>query len=368
MEVMSMNYPIQFETRNTRRVAGSVVSLPLSLFHLAHLLQAGVSLSDALTDVISQEPTRRMSRVWSDVRTRVEQGKSLSNALSAWPRVFDPIALALVRAGEASGELAESCEAIQQLMQWHAAVKARLITVLIYPCLAMIIMLAVIGFLYVSVIPSMQIFLTSSHNGLAWHTSVLLSFSDWLVVYLAPLTSVFLVIVFLIAAMRLFLPVVRFTCDRHLLQVPVLGRLVAELSLSRYARTCSRLYGSGVSLNESLTISEGVVENVALRAELSGIRHMMLSGAGLGQSVQSAKLIPGTFKRLLAAGESSAALEQALRQASDQLQRNAQYTIDRVEKLIGPLLLLIIGVNLLWIVISVLAPVYDSAISAVMSS
>ena len=112
-----MIYPVQPDTRNAGRVSGSSTTLPLSFFHLAHLLQAGVSLSDALVDVNSQEPKRRMKRIWSDICVRVEQGKTLSDALAAWPHVFDPVVVAMVQAGEASGRLAESCETIQQLMQ-----------------------------------------------------------------------------------------------------------------------------------------------------------------------------------------------------------------------------------------------------------
>lgn len=363
-----MMYPLQLKANNTGRVAGSSAALPISLFHLAHLLQAGVSLSDALSDVISQEPKRRMSRVWSDIRARVEEGNSLSDAISAWPRVFDPVVIAMVRAGEASGHLAESCEMVQQLIQWQTAVKARLITVLVYPVFALTVMLGAIGFLFMSVVPSMRIFLTGNQDAIAWHTSALLKYSDWLSVYLVPVGCALLLTILVIATLRLFLPIIRFSCDRLLLQIPVLGRLIAELSLSRYAKTCSRLYASGVTLEDSLQISEGVVENTVLRLELSRIRHMMLAGIGLGQSAQSARFLPTNFKRLLAAGESSAVLEHAFLQASEHLQLSADRSIDRVENLIGPVMLLITGVNLLWIVISVLAPVYDSAITAVMSS
>jgi len=325
-------------------------------------------LSDALVDVNSQEPKRRMKRIWSDICVRVEQGKTLSDALAAWPHVFDPVVVAMVQAGEASGRLAESCETIQQLMQWQTLVKTRLTTALIYPCFALITMLGAVGFLFVSVIPSMQVFLSSNQNAIAWHTSAILYFSDCLALYLVPVVCALLILMLIIVTLRLFLPVVRFACDRLQLQIPVLGRLIAELSLSRYAKTCSRLYGRGVNLEESLRISEGVIENTVLRLELSRIRHMMLAGVGLGQSIHTAQFVPNIFKRLLAAGESSAVLEHAMLQASEHLQRNAEHSIDRVEKLTGPVLLLIIGVNLMWIVISVLAPVYDSAISAVMSS
>lgn len=361
-------YPLQLDARNARKVAGSAAALPLSLFHLSHLLRAGVSLSDALLDVISEEPRRQMSRVWADIRSRVEEGKTLSDALQAWPRVFAPVVVAMVRAGEASGHLAESCETVQQLLLWQSAVKARLITVLIYPCFALIVMLLAIGFLFVTVVPSMQIFLGNAQSPLAWHTSALLYFSRWLGAYLVPIVCVLLLVLVAIAILRFLLPVVRFSCDRIQLQLPVVGRLVAELALSRYAKTCSRLYGSGVSLEESLRVSESVVENTVLCLELSRIRHMMLAGVGLGQSIQSAQFVPNSFKRLLAVGESSAVLEHAMLQASEHLQRNAEHSIDRIERLIGPVLLLVIGVNLLWIVTSVLAPVYDAAITAVMSS
>lgn len=352
---------------HTRKVAGASVSLPLSFFHLAHLLEAGVSVSEALADVELQESRTRLGYVWNDIRKQVEQGNKLSDTMATWPGVFEPLVISLIRAGEASGTLATACNDIQELLLWQSGVKSRLTTVLVYPCFAIIIMLGAIAFLFVSVVPAMQAFILDTQGSIAWHTEAILYLSSWLSEFLLPVVCAMALAALVVLALRTRLPSVRLSCDRLQLQLPLIGCLMAELSISRYAKICARLYRSGLSLEAALEVSEGVVDNTSLRLELKGVRQRMLSGASLGLSVQTARFVPSTFKKLLVAGESTTTLEHAFLQASDHLLRSSEHKIDRIEKLIGPVLLLTVGANLLWIVVSILGPVYDTAISTVIA-
>jgi type IV pilus assembly protein PilC len=152
------------------------------------------------------------------------------------------------------------------------------------------------------------------------------------------------------------------------LSLPVFGLLISELSLSRYAIVGGRLYRSGIELEQSLSLSETLVGNTALRQALGRARALMVAGASLGDALSGLTVIPGSFRRLLAAGESAGALGQALLQAGEQRQQHAQHLVDRIERLVGPVMLLLVGANLMWIVVSVLGPVYNSAINAVMQS
>lgn len=349
------------------KMASAPVSLPLCFFHLAHLLEAGVSIGDSLADVELQESRTRLGYVWKDVRMQIEQGKKFSDAMSIWPGVFEPLVISLIRAGEANGSLAAACDDVQALLLWQRGVKSRITTVLVYPCFALLIMLAAIAFLFVSVVPAMQVFLVDTQDSIAWHTAAILYLSAWLSEFLLPILCILALVAFVVLALRAYLPPVRMSCDRLQLQIPLIGCLLTELSLSRYAKICGRLYRSGLSLDEALEVSEGVVGNRTLRSELRGVRQRVLSGTSLGMSVQAARFVPSTFKKLLVAGESTATLEQAFVQASNHLLRSSEHKIDRMEKLIGPLLLMIVGLNLLWIVVSIMAPVYDAAIATVIA-
>ncbi len=359
---------IDSRPNHPKRSIGADASLSVSLFHLTHLLQAGVGLDDALVSVSELESGYRMRRIWDDVSSRVNGGQPLSDAFAAWPIVFSSTVVTLVRAGEANGQLANACQQAMELMQWQSALKSRMATVLAYPMFALLVLGGVTGFLFVSVVPSMESFLVSSQTPLAWHSRWLIALSAWLSIYLLPTSAIVMSVCLLVVLIARLSD----NCQRfwhHLqLKLPLLGPILTALSLSRYANVSARLYTSGVQLDQSLALAEGVITNSALRNQLEQVRLSMVSGTSLSRSLTPAGLVPVAFKKILTAGESSGALDQALRRASIQQQQQADMSIRRAEALTGPTLLLIIGSMLLWMVISILGPVYQSAIDVVVLS
>ncbi len=363
-----MGLSISINARQKESIAGAQDAIGLSLFHLHHLLAAGVGLGEALGELCALETNRRMRQVWCDVAVSVEAGQSLSEAMARWPRVYSPLVIALIRAGEANGQLAMACESGRELLAWNRTMRSRMATVLIYPTFALLVLLAVLAFLFISVVPSLEAFLSTSEGGLAWHTRGLLIVSAWMEQLYLPLTVGLVMMIMSIIILRRCSEALTLATDHCLLRLPVIGLLICELSLSRYAMVCGRLYRSGIELEQSLAISEAMVGNTMLRQGLAQARALMVAGSSLGDALSGDSIIPGSFRRLLAAGESAGALGQALLQAGEQRQHHAQHLIERIERLVGPVMLLVIGANLMWIVVSVLGPVYDSAISAVMQS
>ena len=363
-----MGLSISINTRQTERIAGSQDAICLSLFHLHHLLSAGVGLSEALGELYALESNRGMRQVWRGVAAGVEAGQSLSEAMAIRPRVFSALIIAMIRAGEANGQLAIACDSARELLEWNQTMRSRMTTVLIYPFFALLVLLAVVTFLFISVVPSLETFLNTGGAGLAWHTQGLLIVSAWIAKLYLPIGGCLMMMVFGVVLLRRCSEAFTLITDHCLLRLPVVGLLICELSLSRYSTVCGRLYRSGIELEQSLAISESLVSNMMLRQGLARARALMVAGASLGDALSGIAIIPGSFRRLLAAGESAGALGQALLQAGEQRQRHAQHLIERVERLVGPVTLLVIGANLMWIVVSVLGPVYDTAINAVMQS
>ncbi len=343
-------------------------ALALSLFHLTHLLRAGVGLSDALEEVQLLEQGRHLRAVWKNIAQAVSAGESLSQAMRVWPEVFDDVMVALVQAGEVNGELEQACAACHDMLDWKMAARGRLYSALLYPLFALLVLSAVLIFLFVSVVPSLEQFLSATHSALAWHSRALLHVSDWLTQAWLPVVAGTVLLILATLALRRSLMPCRRLSDRWVLQMPILGTLCVELSLSRYALVCGRLYRSGVDLDHSLHISEGVLRNTVLRQAFVRIRASLNAGASLSESMADATHLPASFRRILAAGESAGALGQALSQAGDQHHRRAQLQLDRVERLAGPITLTLVGANLFWVIVSVLGPVYDSAIDAVLLS
>ena len=357
--------PIVVRTRARRRRAGyDAGTLAQPLFHLRHLLAAGVPLTAALENVAALEPRGSRRALWREAAERVAAGASLSRALAACPDDIDPTALALVRAGEASGRLATLLGELEAHLHGQHELASRLRTVTLYPAFAALLLLAVVAFLLGHVVPILADFLDANGTALPWHGTLLIDLGRLVsergvalgVVVVAPLAWFAL-------APRLGEGMHRLH-DALVLRAGPLGRLVAALATARWARTAALLHGAGVALDEALALAEGTLGNRALATELAGVRAALLGGRSLGSALGDCRSVPPTLVHLVAAGESAGALGDALEQGARQLRRVSDHAIARLEALIGPLLLCATGALLLWIVVSVLSPLYAGATAA----
>jgi len=356
--------PLPFRKARRRRAGYAAGSLALPIFHLRHLLAAGVPLADALDDVAALEPRGRRRALWRETASRVASGTSLSGALAVHPGDIDATTLALVRAGEASGRLTELLAELETHLRWRDELGARLRTATLYPAFATLLLVGVVGFLLGHVVPGLADFLDDGGARLEWHGALLLRLSA----FVGGHGASFVALLALPCALFVFAPRLGGRAhelrDALVLRAGGIGRLVAALRTARWARTASLLYGSGLALDEALGIAEGTLDDRALATELAGARAALLGGRGLGAALGDCASVPPTLARLIAAGESAGALESALHHGAAQLQLSSRHAIARLEALLGPALLCVTGALLLWIVVSVLAPLYAGVTDA----
>lgn len=340
----------------------------VAFYTLSRLLAAGVSLSDALEDLCSMTGSGDRQRLWKDVARSVSAGQKFSDAVAGSANGLDGPIVAFLKAGEANGQLDLACRSINQYLQWYRDLRERLLTILIYPLFTLCVLVSVCGFLLISVVPSIKGFLIGSGTQLEWHTLALLGLSEWIGQHYMAVLFVCLGLVSCLAFLITASQRVQRLFDNCLLHLPLLGQLIINLSISRYARVCSQLYTSGVPLEDALELAEKTVANQLLRTELGVARRKMLGGVTLAASLAGVEYLPALFIRLVAVGESSGQLAEALLHISEQQGAASQASISRLEQMIGPVLLMCVGSLLLWIVVSVLAPVYNVAITTVVGA
>jgi len=346
-----------------RRTGYTAGTLSQPLFHLRHLLAAGVPLTDALTDVAALEPRGARRALWSGAAERVDAGAGLARAFVAFPREFDATALALVRAGEASGRLVILLGELEAHLRWRHELAARLRTATLYPAFATLLLLGVVGFLLGHVVPLLADFLAANGAPLAWHGKLLLDLGEIVGRHGAALAVSIAVMFMLFLFAPRFGEAGHLVHDATILRVWRTGPLVAALATARWARATALLYRAGVPLDEALAIAEGTLGNRVLERELAEARRAVLAGLALGAALAECRSVPPTFARLVRAGEAAGALGDALDQGAAQLRQSSAHTIARLEALTGPALLCITGALLLWIVVSVLSPLYAGAAS-----
>lgn len=338
-------------------------------FHeLSCLLSAGVSLSDALDDLAEVAAPRGNQRIWKGIARSVRSGQTLSEAYIEITHRPDRAVTALVKAGETNGQLDKGCQAVHEHMQWHLDLRQRLATLLLYPLFTLLVLIGVSGFLLVSVVPSVKGFLMGSSAELEWHTLALMSVSEWLSQHYANALGASLGLCTCFVIMLLVSESMRWLGDWCFVRLPLIGRLVLQLSLGRYCAMAARLYSSGVPIEAAVALAEASVSSGFIRSELAVARQRMLSGMSLAESLGVIAVLPGMFIRLIAVGENAGQLADALTRIGEQQNKAAEASIKRMEQLIGPVMLMFVGSILLWIVVSVLGPVYELAIKTVASA
>lgn len=334
-----------------------------SFYQLSRMLSAGVALDEALNDLSHEDTSRSCQRRWKNVARSVGAGNTLSSALSARGYTKDNTIIALLVAGESSGELDVACESVYQYLHWHSSLQRRMVTLLIYPLFSVVVLLLVMGFLFVSVVPSLESYLLSTGSALPWHTRVLLDMSGWMKSHYLICISLCAAVLLIVLILWVKNPGVRKLIDRCLQRMPILGSVITRLILSRYIRCVAQLYSCGVTLEKAMLNAEGTITNVFIHSELASARKSVLNGATLAESMRAVTVLPALFKRLIAVGENSGKLGEIFTLLAEQQSADAQTAIERVEQLIAPFILLFIGSMLLWIVVSVLGPVYSAAIA-----
>ncbi len=347
----------------TRRVRCGLPALTLLTFHLTHLLRAGVPLLGALEEVATLEPRGAMQRVLTELQTAVANGSSLSKAMRNFPGVFNQEYVAVIAAGETCGRLPECLAHLEKSLRWQYGSLQRLQSLLIYPFFAFALLLVAVCFLLGYVVPSMVGFISQQGHQLPWHTRALLTLSDQVQRQGILWGVSTLTVVFTGMLVTRHNGKARLLRDQMVLQSGPLGRLLCQLMLARFTHTVSLLCRSGIEFVDAWNTSIPVVKNCALQRELRHASEKILLGNSVADALQSVRWIPSTLTRLTAAGESAGALGAALTQASQQLYMSARYSLDRVEQMLNPILLCIIGGLMLWVVVSILGPVYEMVLA-----
>ena len=357
------------------RVRMPLDALAAGCFHLAGLVGAGVPLVDALDELAAAEPRRARRALWLGLGARVAGGAPLSVALAEAPRHFDAELVALVRAGEADGALADALAEVEAALAARHEFRRRARTALAYPAFAGLVLAGTLLFLFGEVVPALDGAGFGAGSGAGatgvaapWHARLLRAVASAASAW-GPVAAVAAALAWLaLRALVATSPAAALAWDRFALAALPGARLRATLETARLAGTLARLQRRDASLPDALALATGGVSRPALAAELDAVRRRVVAGASFGAALADARHVPSTLARFARAGEAAGALPAALERAARVLERDARTALERVERLAGPALLCAVGAVLTWIVVSIVLPVYDAAIGAGLAS
>ena len=323
------------------------------------MTRVGVPIIEALVDLRDSLENLRFREIISAMVAAIEGGKTFSEALAEFPRVFDDVFVNLVRVGEHSGELNKVLFNITETLKWQDELAAQTKKVLIYPAFVGSVVMGVIFFLMLYLVPQMVSFIESMGHELPLHTQLLIIVSDffihyWHLVLIVPI-AIFAVVKYL-AKVR---PGVAYRIDALKLRVWLIGPILRKIILSRFANYFSLLYASGVTVLQGMKISEDIVGNRVIAKALREARQQIEDGKNMSDSFDSAGLFPPLVLRMIKIGENTGGLDTALTNVSYFYNRDVKDAIEKLQSMIEPMMTVVLGLILGWVMLSVLGPIYD---------
>lgn len=323
---------------------------------LSTLLHAGVTLVDALTALVDQTEKERLKRVVSEVKTRVNEGSSLADALGQHAKIFGSLYVNMVRAGEASGALDAVLARLADFTEGQAKLRQKVVGTLIYPVIMSIIGSGILALLMTVVVPKVTKIFESMKVSLPWTTRLLIFTSDvlanwWWVLF--PLLG---------AAIYGFLrwkksPKGRPAWDRFVLKAPVFGSLVRMLSIARFSRTLATLLKSGVPLLTAMDITKNVVSNGVLASVVENARDAIREGESIAGPLKRSGEFPPLVHHMIAIGERSGQLEEMLVNVADSYENQVSVRVGALTALMEPLIIVAMGVAVAFVAFSILMPI-----------
>ncbi|MCP5266302.1 MAG: type II secretion system F family protein [Burkholderiaceae bacterium] len=343
--------------------AGGVPRKELLSFamHMEQTLRAGLLITDALSDQVESVQHKRFHGVLTVVLQAVRDGSGFSDAMAAFPEVFDQTLVALVRSGESSGRLPDAFERIAASLKWQDELASQMKKLAMYPAFTVMVLIGVTAFVLLFLVPQLSGFIKEMSGGdLPVQTRVMLAASEFLTAHwgkllLVPPALAFLVwVVLFLGGERL-----RLRIDRWKMRIPLVGPIIEKIVLARFTSLFGMLYEAGLPILQAVAIGRDAAGNRHVARALEQARQQVEQGKGIGDAFSDTGLFPNLLLRMIRIGESTGEIDKGLKNVSYFYNREINETIEKVEAMVEPALTLVLGLILGTLMMSVLGPIYD---------
>lgn len=356
--VISMKSGAVKRTR-VKRKQGKIKSQDLVVFtrQLATMMDAGLPLVQTLNALEEQTENKLFKPVLHQITQRVEQGEAFSRALVEHPRIFTKLYVSMVEAGEMGGLLAEILDRLACYLESTARLKKKIKSAMAYPVIVCVIALLIALFLIVKIIPVFGDIYKDFGAQLPGPTQLLINISDIVRNYYLYVGAAVGALIFVFSKLKRTKRGAAIW-DRAMLKMPVFGKLVHKIAMSRFARTFAALLRSGVPILETLRIvgqsaGNSVVER-AVEQTASGIER----GDNLAVAMGQHPIFPPMLVRMVSAGEQTGKVDVMLEKISDFYDEEIEATLSALTSLIEPLLIVVLGLVVGSIVVCMFLPIF----------
>jgi general secretion pathway protein F len=336
----------------------SIQEISIMTRQMATLVGAGLPIVEALTALIDQTENVRLKKVITQVRESVNEGSSLADAMRRFPKVFSELYANMINAGESSGALDIVLKRLADFMENQVMLRNKVLATLTYPIILVLVGIAILSFLLVFVVPKVVRIFDDLQQALPIPTVILIAVTD----FLGDYWWVILVVVGgSLLALRQYAATEKGhqNYNRMILRIPVMGKLLRTIVTTRFARTLAILLNSGIPLLQSMDIAKAVVNNVVISDAIESAEEAIREGESIAEPLRRSKVFPSMVTHMIAVGEKTGELEQMLFKVSEAYDNEVETTMSRMTSLLGPIVILVLGGVVLFIVLAILLPMFE---------
>ncbi|MCP3940088.1 MAG: type II secretion system inner membrane protein GspF [Desulfobacteraceae bacterium] len=338
------------------RIKSSEIAMITQL--ISTLLSAGFPLVKAVSTVVGQTRSKSFQKILSSVKDAIEKGSTFADALAQYPKVFSPVYINMVAAGESSGTLEIVLERLADFSEKKEENKKKIQAALAYPIIMCVIGFLVLIILLTYIVPGIIDIFSDLNQALPLPTLVLINVSNffksfWWAIMLLP---------FLIMAIIYF---VRKTekgelfLDKLIICLPVAGNLIQKLIAARFSRTLGSLLENGVPLLTALKITKSIAGNKVVCNLIGTATESVQQGGELGETLSKSRYFPNLASQMIKVGEKSGEMEKMLEKSADLYEKDVQTAMTAATSLLEPIIILIMGVVVGMIIMAIYLPMVE---------
>lgn len=324
----------------------------------ATLIGAGLPIATSLKTVAGQTQNKSMKAVIEEILASVESGKTFSDSCAKYPKIFNNVYLALVRAGEMSGTLDESLKRLAEQQEKDAALMSKIRGAMVYPAIVLSVIILVMIYLMLTIVPQVEQLYKDLDKELPAITKAVVAFANLLVGYW------WIMLVLIGGGIFGLIQFSRTTTgikvmDTIKLNVPIFKGLFRKMYMSRFARTAQILLSTGVAMLDTLTISGEAINNVVLNAQIKIVVDKVKAGKSLSSALTDRDYILPLVPQMAGIGEESGKIDEMLGKAATVYEEEVDEQVRTISTMIEPMMMLMLGGMAALMIGAVLLPIYS---------
>ena len=334
------------------------VEVAMMTRQLATLIGAGFPLVSALDALAPQTKSHGFKKIITQIKDSIVEGNSFAQALSRYPATFSPLFINMVRAGETSGTLEIVLERLADITEKQQALMTRIQTALAYPMFMLVFGTIVLFILLIYIVPTFTSIFADMHQALPTPTRLLIFLGNFFKSYWWIIFAIIGVIWFLLNRAKKT-EKGRLWFDKIVLALPITGNAVKKLAVARFARTLGSLLENGVSMLVALDIVKNIAGNIMISEAIETGAIEVGKGQGLGAALSGRGIFPQLSIQMIQVGEQSGELEKMLTKIADVFENEVETSILRLTSYLEPVMILVMGMCVLFIVLSICLPIFE---------